>query len=587
MYKKIGRFFTFNLAAIILAVLFGFIILLPTILVIKEVGFKNFKGLYPVFNDDEVHYLAIAKEVSEGHGLGNAFIGEYKNRPPLQPSLINYFIKLEADILNKSIPFVFALNDFLLPVIAYLILYSLFLLITKSRARSNIFSSIFFLLFINTIGRPVSLQLNGIFLFVGIIVIWQIFKNEAEKSRVIILNVILGVVTGLLVYMYPYYWTALVVLYGLMVLFYLLFERNKKYLLYSVNFFISFVLMIIPYIVSNLKASASPYYSETISRLGLLSNHWPACYSNAFIIFLPLALVFLYRKNIKSNNEIYFPLALLLGGLVLNWSNVITGKYLQFSSHYYQVTILFILLSLAVLSNYIDEAREQKTCIKIVYATIFIILVALLLNKHKSEVLAKINFTRPVATECSNTSQGLMDLYSWMNLNTESDSSLYAIGYADTDFAIYTHNNLFFNGYAGYYLMSDEEMEERWIVSNYFEKIDEEMIKNQSRVIWLNKFIDEYQNKSIRNKLLSKIGLVEKENYVLVPDEYVDRVMQKTREIKNNDLVSLLKKYKTDYVVINNCQGEGNTELEYFQKNKQVVLGKIVGDSYVFKIVYD
>ena len=47
--------------------------------------------------------------------------------------------------------------------------------------------------------------------------------------------------------------------------------------------------------------------------------------------------------------------------------------------------------------------------------------------------------------------------------------------------------------------MSDGELEDRWIIQNFFEDIKRDDIYG-NREIWANKFIDTYQNKESRRK---------------------------------------------------------------------------------------
>jgi hypothetical protein len=99
--------------------------------------------------------------------------------------------------------------------------------------------------------------------------------------------------------------------------------------------------------------------------------------------------------------------------------------------------------------------------------------------------------------------------------------------------------------------MSDDEIEDRWVRQNIFtEDITKDYIKENSRAIWLNKYIDKYQNKSIRNKIIYKITgkklFIEPE----VPQNDIDRVYEKFYEAKKSDLDIILNKFKIDYILL-------------------------------------
>lgn len=555
---------------LIFASVIGVLIILPTIVSIYKIGPENFHGTYPILNDDEGHYLAMTREVSDGHpALGNVFLKENKNRPYVQPPLVERLMAETAEFSGLSIPALFFIGDFIFPFIGVMALYLLFFKTVGSRIGAAFLSFIFYFLFLFSFGRPVNPQLSFSLFTLGLILIWKIYKRK-EGERIWPLLAALGFLAGFLVYLYPYFWTALAVLGGVSLAARGLSEKRISATVKDFSIFIfSLGVFSAPYLLNYAKASISPFYSETMARFGLLNTHWPACYINIFITFSAAVIVFLARKKITDEKELFFSYALLASAIILNWQNVITGKYLQFSSHYYQVTILFSLLALIiVLKSLPQELKGRGIGVSLKGAPLLFLLIILfsagLIYKQTGEIK---NGLRPIvrAQEIGEL-QKTADLFNWLNDNTAPDSVIYSLaGDNLTQYLpIYTKNNLYSYGYAGYYLMSGSEMEDRWVRQNLFnDKINAEYIFNHHREIWQNKFIDRYQNQVVRNKIIQALTGKKIAAPVLVPPEYVKRVLDKYKEVKKENLRSALRKYEIDYMLVDLSSNKDlATELE-------------------------
>ncbi|MCK5416134.1 hypothetical protein KAI92_01760 [Candidatus Parcubacteria bacterium] len=642
-----NNFIKNNFFIFLVALVVGFLVILPTIFSIYKIGFDNFNGVFPIFNDDEIHYLAMAEEVYEGNGLGNVFLGENKHNPSIQPDLVEKIFSVLAKTFHISIPAMFALNDFLFVFVGFLILYLLFLNITRNKVLSLFSALFFYLIFLFNFGRPINPQFSIIFLYLGLYFIWDIFI-KSEKNNVLykgsvaklqhdlnsqisvnffknILanittlpkrflkkfpqnlkiyaktvvwrqthkNTYLGIIVGSLVYMYPYYWTSLFVLYFINVLFSFLKNRMFLYEIKRIAFFIlPFLVLIIPYLLNYKKATAHPYYNETISRFGMLDIHLPGCYYSILFILFALITVFLSRKIINGT-YLHFAYSLLISAIILNWQNIITGKYLQFSSHYYQVTILFVVLSLVIIIYSLFNLKDKlsinnKNFFKKYSSIILLILliIGLIVSKQKREIYSGLDFNKNNTVKFEKQ-QEYKDVFNWMNKNTKKDSVVFPINdQLKNILPVYTHNNIYSTGYAAYYLMSDEELEDRWVINNYFNtELNKKYIVSRNRVIWGNKFIDKYQNAEVRRKLFGYFMNNPNEEFKIVPDEYINRVFKKFNNIQEVGFENALKKYKVDYILLevgDKDDMEIINELNGFEFIEEVVK---FGDSiYIFKL---
>lgn len=540
---------------IVLAFIVGLLVVLPTLVSIGKIGANNFKGVYPAFNKDEIHYLAKAREAVDGHpSLGNVFYYEHKGDPFMQPPLIEIITAGITNIFNISVPALFVINDFILPFTGVIMLYILFLNITSSKKISLISSLVFYLLFLFTFGRPINPQFSFIFLISGLILIWHIIKDNQNLKNKIILNLSLGAITGFLVYVYPYFWTTLFVTFVLAIIINLNRQNFVFYLKKFLFFFLTFFIFALPYLINQKNILSNPFYEETALRMGMLNNHWPSCYVNVGLVIITLAIIFIGWKKYEDKKIRNLSIALLLSAIILNWQNIITGKYLQFSSHYLIVSIFFVYIVLVVLiNNIVNIIKRGDKFFKFKDWLInvgILALISIIIFRQFPDFKNGINIAF-TGTEIKYL-QEMERLFSWLNSNTEKDSVVYSLcENCSTFIPIYTGNYLYFNGYGGYYIMSDDEVEDRWARQNIFiDNIDKDFIKNNDRAIWLNKFIDKYQNESIRRKIIAKLTgrqYIEPER---ISDIYPARVYEKYKEIKKENPETALKKYRVGYLVL-------------------------------------
>ncbi|MFA4833294.1 MAG: hypothetical protein WC619_00425 [Patescibacteria group bacterium] len=548
---KIIQTIKYHWLAFLLAFIIGLLVLWPTLYSINKIGRENFKGIYPMFSNDEVHYLSQIKEVSDGHPeLGNTFIAEHKDRPAGRPAFAARILAGMAGIFNVSVLKLAAINDFILPFIGFILSYLLFFRITKNKYISIFFPVFYYILFIGEFGRPINPQFSFIFFTLGLLALTAVIENFGIKKKFIFYNILLGVATGLLIRLYPYYWTSVFVLY--VIYLFLIAVKDKKFLYYFsgwVAFALSAFFTSFTYFLNINKAALNPFFSEFSARLGMINTHWPGCFINVLLLVIALLAVYLSKDKIKDYKLLFLAYSLPISGIIVNWQNMITGKYLQFSSHYYLVTILFVLLAFAIIiESTIKSYKKGESKIILLF---FFFILSFLFYRHSDDVLASIYISND-KIEKTARDQELSSVADWINSNTLPDSSFLTFG---EDYGwlipVYTRGNLFTNAYSSYYLTSDMELEERWVIQNIFnENINYDYILKNNRGIWGNKFIDNYQNKEVRRKIKEFFTGKEYDGNALVPDEYITRVLNKYNNFRKVDLKELFSRYSIDYVLL-------------------------------------
>lgn len=575
----------------LIAFFIGFLVISPTLISVYNIGFENWRGVYPMFIDDEGHYLARAKEAADGHmNLGNVFLSEHKDHPGVLYGLAENIVGFVSRVSGVSVPAVFAVSDFFLPAIGFLSLYFMFFAVTKNKKTALIFSAVFYAMFLYWFGRPVIPQVGFIFLALGLRLIWEIFETDTPPAR---LSVLLGLCIGLLVYLHLYYWTPLFVLYSLVVFFNAVRRKSFAPFKNSCVTFVTFGIVIIPYGITMSRVVSHPLYGETIQRYGMLTTHLPATYTNVAMLFFALLIVFLNGNRLKNQNpqNFIFAVSLPISGVILNWQNVITGKYLQFSSHYYLVTVLLVVATFAIVfpsvQNIFLNWRKNNFKTKLLNGASAVIAVALIVFIFYRQWGV---FTRGLTVRADKTQmmelQGYRPIFDWLNNDTKPDSVILVldeniIGYVP----IYTRNNLYSFGYAGYYLMSDNELEERWVRQNIFnDHINTDFIRNSYKSIWANKFIDKYQNASVRNKILNKITRHPMPELELVPEVYIERVFNEYNEAKKENLETALKKFKIDYILLDTKTEDGARIAEEIKKETFLKPIQEFGTRVIYKV---
>jgi hypothetical protein len=330
-------------------------------------------------------------------------------------------------------------------------------------------------------------------------------------------------------------------------------EKNIRYWLYNWSaFFIPAIIFSLPFAYNVLSLSQSPLFFETNLRMGFINTHFPGSYTNiGLMIFciLILSLLWRYAENKKSA---MFGFVLACSGIILNWQNVFTGKTLQFPPHFYPLCIFFLFLIAAVVFS-----EWKRTDIFKYSRWISVILLCVYLGgityKQRGEILyAAENIFSPKDISMLQQTAGPLK---WLEKNTPADSSVYVLGDEyNLLIPIYTHNNIYFSGNAGFSLVADTELENRWAIQRFFDTVNEKDIIG-NREIWANKFIDAYQNKETRRKIKELLTGEKYPSTVLMESQYIARVREAHRKFQEIGFENALKTYEADYVLIDAAEG--------------------------------
>ena len=524
-----------NKTAVISAVILGVLMIWPYLHLIVALD-GEFNGILPPLVNDELFYSARIQDVLDGHSMiGNAYLFEYKDSLSVQ-FLGEYLLAQPLKFFGLTAIQGRFLYNLLLPSLSFLLTYLAFCLITRSRFWSVIFSALlFFGLYLNNFLRPVSPQLNFIFWLTQFIFLWKLIKN-GSSSKILIWN---AINLGLLFYIYPYYWTFYVIF--LVVLVGIYFIHNRELSFAMAKILVGGSVLAIPYFLSSYFISRTPEYGETMTRIGLIYSRFPSGIWVIFWAFVSLVLFMfaLRSKLIKIDNLALFFIGGILATVISVNQHLITGRNLEFSSHYRMLSVFFFSFSLAYLWRaYLELNHRHKKMVSSV-------LVVMALFTVVQNIGAYLN-TYSVAASSEDQEYAL--LFDWLNKNTPKDSVVYANNTLSDLIPIYTPNNVFYSGNANLFLMSDQEVLDRFILNNFFEIFDTEFVIKNVRAIYRVRYVDIY-GKAVQGNKLRRILGVKTIPEVYLPEDAINNVLNRANQLKNSNLEKELGKYRVDYVL--------------------------------------
>src|SRR3989344_4729475 len=524
-----------NKTPLILAVVLSFLMIWPYLHFITALG-GEFKGILPPVIDDELFYSARIQDVLDGYPtISNAYLFEHKNSLSIQ-FLSEYLLAQPLKVFGLTVIQGRFLYNLVLPALSFLLTYSAFYLIIKSRFWSVIFSSfLFFGLYLNIFLRPVSPQLNFIFWLTQFIFLWKLIKNGFSR-KILTWNT---VNLGLLFYVYPYYWTFyvifLVVLAGMCII------HNRKLSFATIKILAVGSVLAIPYFLNSYFISRTSEYGETITRIGLISSRFPSGIRVVLgaLVLLTLFAIALKFSLIQINIPALFFAAGLLATIISSNSHIITGKNLEFSSHYRMLSVFFFSFSFAYLWRaYLGLNPGYKKTVSL--ALVIIVLFTVVQN-----VRAYVNRYSAIS---SSEEQEYALLFDWLNKNTPKDSVVYANDTLSNLIPVYASNNVFYSENANLFLVTDDEVLTRFVLNNFFETLDREFVIKNSRAVYRVRYADIYGH-AVQGNKLRRLLRMKTVPEVYLPEDAINNVLSRANQIKNSDLEKELKKYRLDYIL--------------------------------------
>ncbi len=556
---KIYNFLKSNIVIILLGILLVFISIYPELIFEYKLG-DRYKGIDRIVSDDENYYQARGQDIIDGHySLGNPYIYELKNKPPVQFFLPDFIIAKSLSWTGMNIVQIFFAYDIVFSFLLTVLTYLCFKYLTNSKFTANLGTSLLiFGMFFYFFNRPISPQFVFIFFLSLFIFLIKYIRSNGEK-KLYFYGAIVNF--GLLFYLYTYYWTFYFVFLFIVGSFYLLKKENKLGL--DLFYILGLGTLIgSGYLYQTLLASKIPEYTDTLSRLGMINSHLPSGMAMVLTgtIIAALFAYRYYKTKYLDTLDIFIFSGVVSGIIVVN-QHIITGKNLAFTVHYFLPVFYIFFFAVTYLISKLESISTKKTLglMFVSYAFIFGISwknVQITTNVFKylrdfTEIKDKEIYVQNYST-----------VFDWLNKNTNKEDVVLANEEVSNLIPIYTHNNIFYSRLSNLHFMSDGEVFSRFFINNYFDKKDKEYIIGHFPSLYGTRYSDIYGHDSQLNKVRKVLGM-ELISLNFYPDESINRVLSIFIEMEKEKYQNLLNKYRLDYIVLDKNKNP-NWNLEKF-----------------------
>ena len=303
-----------------------------------------------------------------------------------------------------------------------------------------------------------------------------------------------------------------------------------------------------PYIISSLRSAKLPDAAATLARIGLIHTHFPSGFENV-LLCLCVFFIFLwciYKKEVPLDEVSVLLMSGVVGGAIVVNQHIITGSNLEFSSHYWMETVAWCMFTLLYLSvPYIKKlAHTQKSVLHILlWGICYVIILALGVRSMQSIALAQTSYSQGDVK-----SQEYAPILTWLNNHTQVDDVIYADDNLSYEVPIYTSDNVYYTPESNLFFMSDQEVDQRFIIEHYFDDFIPAYIRAHEREIYGAYLIDRYNHTVSENTVRNYIGFSPVPN-VLVPEADVTDIQSQAATLHAEGFQKALSTYRADYVI--------------------------------------
>lgn len=547
-------------------VLMGIILVLtaiPVLDIFLVLG-NSWQGIPPNFSD-ETFYYARVQAVVKGHpAAGEPYFLEHRNDPPLvifAGTWLNAIPQLMGLSLNTALMLNFIIWSLLFAASLYWLLREL-----RVPPWIAVFGTVF--LYIQSYGhvwRAVNLQTVFPFYFLFYLALLRLIREQSRTNIIF-----LALATGATFYFLAYLWQIAVITLGLL-FFYALFRKN--WTLLKATFLSSLIGGVIglPVPLYALWLShASPYFWESVGRLGLVNTHLPMAevvYSGGWIgVALMLLAVLLWRVRALREDKDFVLLSLFLaisglGLWVMQGSNLITGKLLETGEHIrllIQPWLVFFIISIGA---FLWGRRTQLSRGMLVCA---VAVLAVLSGMSASGAYQRFQYFIPanVDRKLWQTQQLYAKPFAWLD-SVEKDPVVVWSDPRDfltTSLPIFTQHYTLYVWAGMMELMSESEVRERYLVSQYFNDPTREDLQSPTEMgVYLGRHDMPHQAKTIERgiKICRILFIFDKNKdcgtiptpQSLLGDAFFSDLENKFQTDVKPNIKAYLKKYHVTYIL--------------------------------------
>lgn len=549
-----------------LLVLLGIILLLTTIPVLDTVLIlgDSWQGIPPTFTDENFYYARV-QTIVKGHLTGgNPYFIEHTNGPPLVlfgGALLNAVPQLVGLSLNAALLFNFIIWSLLFATTLYWLLREL-------RVPPWLAVFVTILLYVESyahVWRAVNLQTVYPFYFLFYIALLRLIRDQNRKNIIL-----LALVTGATFYLYAYLWQAIGITLVLLFL-YALLEKNwpllKTALISSViGGVIGLPVLLYAYWLSHV----SPYFWESVARLGLVNTHLPMAeviYSGGWIgIMLALLAMLYWRISVLRKDQEFAQLATFfaisgLGLWVMQGSNLITGKLLETGEHVRLLIVPWLVFSAIGIGIFLWRRRASLSRgLQVLSAATLAAVLVVTIHYSFRDITPFL--PSHINQESWQTAESYAKPFAWLQETEKEPVVVWSDPHdtAVTDLPIFTKHFTLYSWAGMLELVPEEEIQERFLISQYFNNPTVVDLKSESVMsLYLGRHDFPHAAKTIEREIkICKIifffdvnkgcGMTPTPQSLLGDKFFADLESKFRTDIKPN-IKMYLKKYHVSYIL--------------------------------------
>ncbi len=540
--------------ALLMAVLVGMVIVAPPIIFRLDPAYR---GIELFGADGEASYVAQVHAIYNGNfSFGNVFLYEGQNQPYVKQPLPAIITAGLGKFFGLDVPNANLIAKFVFPAIIFLLVYAFGLVLTKRKGIALIGASFVLLSPATTAlldpatwgpllqkgafagndpqfllySRPISPQVSNLIFFAYLLTFWSFWDKPHASSvqKRYLLGALSSVLLGLSFYTYLFSYSLLFAMNGFLWLYFLIrrdFEKLKELTYITIGG----LIVGIPYILNMFQVFSSPYYPELSVRVGqvltrqlVLSRVW----FGVVLLFLVL-----YRKLDSFG---VFTLAFLGAIFAVSNQQFLTGKTIPIPQHYhwYYMAPLTGLIASHIVFSLLEKKSRQTylTALKVFLLVVFVA-VAVLFQRW-SYLNQRDGF---VALE------RYAPAINWLKNNAAKNDVVFSNESFSNLVVIYTPANVYYNGYAGDYLVPSERLRRAYYAYMYLEGIPSEDAEKY--------FSDSENRANFSNRVFGNYYRAKSGCYECYPDELNQRFIAEYQAFTRVPFLENLNKYRLTYAV--------------------------------------
>lgn len=437
---------------------------------------SQWQGVVPVYMDEYIYYAYVSEAATGNLFFGHPYFLEHRFDPPLflSGSVVLGALPL---LLGLPLPWAVPLAFVVWSVVFVLLCYRLLRELSLEPLWSAGGALLAYAACYDQVYRIGVRQEVYPFLLLFYILLVRLV-HEPGKLRA----AVLGISAGVSFYLYGFLWQTVVVTLALAFAYAVVFRQWVLLRTLALSGVVAGAVAA-PALLYAWWVSGQPYFWESLNRYGLVETHLPVAeviYSGGWVAIALVVLGALYwRIKVPRVRTALVLVALMGAGIwIVQGSNVLSGKLLEQGDHLRRFITLWLPLATAACAYiFVRHQAQMPKALRISFVAAGIVLVCGSVNfaAHHTHP-----FTKPLGSVVQwQTQQTYAPVLAWLQEHEREPVVVWSNphSFATVHIPVYTQHYVLYLEAGELALMSSKEIEERYLVSSYFENVDAEYLK--------------------------------------------------------------------------------------------------------------